>query len=307
VVHLISVVLCVSLMGCHADPASAASPEGGGRTSHRIQVGGELRRYNLYVPSLSSEAHVRPLPLMIVLHGGLGNAERIEATTGMNAIADREHFAVAYPQGTAAFGRGLSGMRTWNAGSCCGAAQRRNADDVGFVAALIDDVAAAHPIDRRRVYAVGMSNGGMLAYRLACELPERLAAVVAVSATLTVDGCAGAAQVAVLHVHGDQDQNIPFAGGRGDQSLAGVEFRAVPDAISALLRPRGECRGETAKLPGGIERTVYSCSAGAPVELVVLRGAGHAWPGADDEERSPSRFPASEEAWSFASRFARED
>lgn len=291
-------------MSC-IEHSAAGAPEKGVRSSRQVTFAGVERGYNLYVPN-STEG--QKVPLMLVLHGGMGNAERIEKSTAMNAIADGGKFVVAYPQGTAPPMRGMGDLRTWNAGNCCGAALRRNVDDVGFISAVIDDVAAAQPIDLSRVYVVGMSNGAMLAYRLACELPERLAAIVAVSGTLGVDDCSRAKDVAVLHIHGDQDRNVPLEGGRGEDSLAGVEYRSVSDSIALLLRARGSSSCERKNPSESIELAQYRCSAGAPVELVVLKGNGHAWPGAvsdSDSGANPAKYPASEQAWSFLRQFAR--
>lgn len=227
----------------------------------------------------------------------------------MSELADREKFLVAYPQGTAPPMEGMSERRTWNAGTCCGAAVRRNADDVGFIAELIDDVAAGHAIDRRRVYVVGMSNGAMMAYRLASEIPERIAAVVAVAGSLAVDDCSKARDVPVLHIHGERDSNVPFAGGRGELGLSPVAHRSVPDTMAMLVEPR-QCTGcDTQTTGGGIERSSYRCAAGAPVELLVIRGAGHGWPGGRGRlagARGASAFSASEAAWAFARRFEKE-
>ncbi len=227
----------------------------------------------------------------------------------MNGIADRDRFLVAYPQGTAPPMEAMRERRTWNAGTCCGAAVRRNVDDVGFIAAMIDDIAAAHAIDRRRVYVIGMSNGAMMAYRLASEIPERVAAVVAVAGSLAVDDCSEAKDVPVLHIHGDRDANVPFGGGRGELGWSAVEHRSVPDTLALLLAPRRARGCDTETSSDGVERSSYRCADGAPVELMLIRGAGHGWPGGQgriDEARGASTFSASEAAWSFARRFEKE-
>ena len=185
----------------------------------RVEVDGSERTYRLYVPA---DAPERGLPLMIVLHGGLGNAESMEQSTGMDRVADTGHFLVAYPNGTEGAGR-MKNRRTWNAGTCCGIARRKRVDDVAFIARMIDQIAIRHSIDPDRVVAVGLSNGAMMAYRLACELPDRFAAVVAVAGTLAMSGCPGdgkaggdgANAVGGYHIHGDSDQDVHFEGGRG--------------------------------------------------------------------------------------------
>jgi polyhydroxybutyrate depolymerase len=302
--HLMPIALAVSLMELTASSASAPSRKPG-HSTRDVDVRGAKRQYNLYRPPMPDDR--RP-PLMVVMHGGFGNADSIERMVGMNDIADREKFLVAYPQGTAPPMEGMSERRTWNAGTCCGAAVRKNVDDVGFVAALIDDVDAVHGIDRRRVYAAGMSNGAMMVYRLASEIPERLAAVIVVAGSLGVDDCSKGKDVPILHIHGEHDGNVPFAGGRGEAGMSAVAHRSVPETIARVLAPRGTHTCDT-KSGDGLERSIYQCSNGAPLELVVVRGGVHGWPGGrgrGEEARGSSSLSASEAAWAFAQRFEKE-
>ncbi|MCH2169961.1 alpha/beta hydrolase-fold protein [Myxococcota bacterium] len=269
-------------------------------TLHKLDVAGIERSYRLYAPAKAvkrASANGPPLPLMIVLHGGLGNAQSIEDTSGMDQVADDGGFVVAYPNGTEGLGR-MQGRRTWNAGRCCGIASRENVDDVGFIEQLISEIANQYPIDRTRVYAVGISNGGMLAYRLACEIPDRLAAAVAIAGTLAIPSCPSSNSVAFLHIHGDADRNIPLQGGRGSRGLARVDHRSVADSISALTKNR-DCETSEKSLPNGDRETTYTCHKGAPVEVLILSGASHGWPGAGGRKGAESSFPASQAAWDF--------
>jgi polyhydroxybutyrate depolymerase len=242
---------------------------------------------------------------MIVLHGGLGSAESIETTTGMNQVADAGRFLVAYPNGIEGSGR-MANRRTWNAGRCCGPARRRGVDDVAFIARMIDQIAVEHPTDPSRIYAVGLSNGAMMAYRLACEMPDRLAAVVAVAGPLAVESCSGSNPVAIYHIHGAADRNVPLEGGRGSAGLSRVSHRSLAESIEIVTATRGCSAPRTAEVSGGDRETHYDCRDGATVKLRVIAGADHGWPGAQGRGGAgieASRFSASVEAWEFVSEF----
>ncbi len=268
---------------------------------HETTVNGETRSYIVYTPAARE---TKGLPLMIVLHGGLGNAAYMERTAGMDAVADSGNFIVAYPDGTGGRLNVMKNRRTWNAGRCCGQAVKQDVDDVLFIRKMIDEIGAKYAIDTRRVYVTGMSNGAMMAYRLACEIPDRIAAIIPVSGTLAVDSCDRAKNVPVLHIHGDRDDHVPFFGGKGDESMAGVSHRSVPDTIKLMIRARQCFAPEEKMLNNGIQATTYSCRNGAPVSLYVIKGGGHAWPGGTEPNASKTaNISASELAWEFAKQF----
>ena len=145
---------------------------GAGTVSGSLQFQGRKRTYLVHVPPSYNGS--RPVPLVLVLHGGMGNAAGTEKLTGMSAKADKEGFIVVYPDGT-----GLLGDRilTWNVGFGFGYALRKNVDDVGFMKALVANLGTKYSIDRARVYATGISNGGMMSYRLASDASDVFAAV----------------------------------------------------------------------------------------------------------------------------------
>ena len=185
---LACLVVVACLPACGARGASAgrvatapatgtrlAAARRAGTTAHSITVAGRERTYALHLPR--AVATGTALPLVLVFHGGGGEGKQMPALTGMNAIADREGFVAAYPDGI---------DRNWNDGRYSQAitTQRFNLDDVGFVAALIDELAATLPIDRSRVFATGISNGGMFSQRLGCELADKVAAIAPVAGSL---------------------------------------------------------------------------------------------------------------------------
>jgi polyhydroxybutyrate depolymerase len=279
------------------------SNEKGNSITKTIIVGGVERNYNVYRPMVPVS---QKLPVMIVLHGGLGNADFIEQSSGMNAVADTGPFMAVYPNGTGGRLGVMKDRRTWNAGNCCGRASDENVNDVLFIEKMIDDLASMYAIDTSRIYVTGMSNGAMLAYRLACEIPERIAAIIPVSGTLAINTCGKGAGVPVMHIHGDQDENIQYMGGQGSKSLAGVSHRSIPDTVKIMTDSR-QCSPPDVQHRDNIVTSSYQCK-GAPFTLVLIKGGGHAWPGGQGRNRSSMsgiNYSASEQAWNFARQFSK--
>lgn len=273
---------------------------------YRMQIAGAERSYKLFVPKGSGQ---EAMPLMIVMHGGLGNADETERTTGMNKVAQASGFLVVYPNGTGA--RLLPNRRTWNAGRCCGQAVERKVDDVAFIHAMLADIASHHSFDRSRVYATGISNGAMMAYRLACELPDDIAAIVPVSGTLALNSCPGAKNIPVLHIHGGKDSNVPFKGGQGENAIAGVDHRSVPDSLRMIASAHG-CNADASEkdLPDGSELTTWNCRGKAALQLRLIPNGEHVWPGGDSRRNRKlygGNFSASQAAWEFARQFKKND
>jgi polyhydroxybutyrate depolymerase len=248
-----------------------------GDSTQSLTFAGRERAYLAHLPPAIGNS---PLPLVIVLHGGGGNAESAAKMTGMNALADNENFIVVYPDGT---GKLNDLLLTWNSGNCCGYALDNQIDDVDFIRALIEKLARDYPIDARRVYATGISNGGMMSYRLACELSDKLAAIAPVAGALNVE-CKPAQPVSVIAFHGTNDQNVPYNGGIGakgidphpreDKSVAyAMTFWAQFDKCAPM--PARDERGNI------VHNTYANCANGAGVELYTIKGGGHAWPGGD--------------------------
>ena len=269
----------------------------------QLRVGARDRSYEIDLPARHDRA--KALPVVIVFHGGGGAADSVRRQSRMSAKGDAEGFIVVYPQGSG----GIAGkLRTWNAGTCCGYAMQQRIDEIAFVAALLDDLQGTVAIDRARVYATGISNGGMMAYEVACALADRIAAIAVVAGEMTaLDRCRPSRPVAVLVVHGSADRNLPLDGGVGAKAFAVHDVRSVAAAVEFWRRHDG-C-GETARneVVGAVRRTTYgSCQAGSEVELVTIDDGGHSWPGGDRLARfldppSPA-LDATAEVWRFFAR-----
>ena len=234
------------------------------------------RTYHVHYPASAPDG---PAPLVIGLHGGLGSGQQFETNTGFDEVADGNGFVVVYPDGIGGV-MGNQDLRTWNAGNCCGPARQQNIDDVAFIDALIDHVSAAVSIDPDRVYAVGHSNGGIMAYRLACELSDKIVAIGVYAVSLGVEPCQPSQPVSVMHVHGTADQNIPIGGGTGSRSLAGVDFAPPVDGLQTIARADGCAEPPAVERTGDLTTTTWvSCNNASEVRFVTIDGASHAWPG----------------------------
>ncbi len=236
---------------------------------------GTVRTYRLYLPASAVDG-VAAVPLLVALHGGGGSADHFEATSGFDAVADRFGFVVAYPDAARPDGARVS---TWNAGGCCGAGARARIDDVGLLRQVIAAVSTDRPVDPNRVYLAGHSNGGMLAYRAACELADTVAAIGVQSATLEYEPCLPARPVSLIHLHGDADTHVPIDGGRGTQGVTRVDF-TPPRQAAATVATGARCSPTTTDHPAGPGTTVRTwdgCPDGIEVAFVTVAGGPHQW------------------------------
>ena len=227
------------------------------------------RRYLLHVPTdLPAEGAV---PLVVVLHGAGGDPEEIEAGTGWNALADERRMVIAYPEGDGG---------DWNAGACCGVAVREAHDDVGFLEALIDHLDGFAQIDPARVVVVGHSNGGMMAYRLACDPNAKVLGAASVSGT-NMAGCQPSHPLSFMEIHGTGDRVVPYKGGSTPESdAAGLPpLTPVEVSVSWLVDALGcEATPNEATVAKTTTETWSRCRDGTRVQFVTLTGAGHSWP-----------------------------
>jgi polyhydroxybutyrate depolymerase len=295
-------LLCLLLLPLLAQAA-------GGDPTVTMEYANLDRSYLLHLPSPSPAT---PPPVVVVLHGGGGNAENAAKMTGFDAEADRDGFIVIYPNGTDEsrplmnlFGKSF---RTWNAGGCCGYARDNGIDDVGFIRAVVTAVIKDNGADPKRVYATGMSNGGMLAYRLACEASDVFAAVAPVSAIQDLQGCKPTQAVSIFHIHGAKDDNVPIAGGVGKKALDQEGRRGRPPVQQSIdfWVKRDGCTVTVTSQEPGVDMVNYGgCEAGTDVQYYKVLDGGHAWPGGERISRTadaPSHaLDATYEIWRFFS------
>ncbi len=249
----------------------------------RTLAQGEARRsYILYTPD-AARAPAAGWPLVVALHGGGGTADQMMRFSRFNEIAGREGFAVAFPQGM---------HRRWNDGRVFRGRSETDADDVAFIRAVVADIAAKGlPFDRRRIFAAGISNGGFMSFRLACQAADLFAAVAPVTATMPADlapRCVPSGPVAVLVINGTADPLVPYAGGqvRAMFSLRGEVWPT--DRTLAFWARHNRCTGppDVRALPdrdstdgSRVVDIAYARCAGAHVRLLRVEGGGHTWPG----------------------------
>lgn len=269
---LTALVAVLLLAGCTAPAPAPAPAYPQGSSLHALRFDGLDRSYRVYVPRSLPDG---PAALVVMLHGGFGSAEQAEATYGWDAQAERDGFVVAYPDGTG---------RSWNAGGCCGGAAKRDVDDVGFIGAVVAELQRGLELDADRIAVTGMSNGAIMAYRLACET-ELFAAVGAVSGTMLVD-CHAPRPVSLMEIHGALDGSIPPDGSPG----GGTQHIDGPPLADVMTYWRGVdgCTGtSTASVAGDALVTQTSgtgCADGTAVEYLEIADAGHQWPGARSSE-----------------------
>jgi polyhydroxybutyrate depolymerase len=239
---------------------------------------------------------------VFVFHGGTGNAESAIRMSKFNEVADKNGFLLAYPNGTSRVSNDI--LLTWNGGDCCGFAQQKNVDDVGFVRAIVADLQAQVDIDTKRIYASGMSNGGILSQRLACEAADVFAAIAPVAGTLNFPGCNPSQPISVIEFHGTGDQHIPYDGGYGPQSLVNVDFASVKDSVG-FWTSFNKCNSQPqAESIDDIKHETWTgCTASASVELYTVINGGHAWPGGvagrSEADQPTQSISASELIWKF--------
>ena len=272
----------------------------------KINQGNTERYYLLHVPKSYKG---QPTSLILAFHGGTGTAEGMMSNYGLTEKSDKEGFIAAFPNGASKFtsGRLAGKLATWNAGNCCGYAVQTQSDDVGFVKAVISDIKSK--ININKIYAAGMSNGGMLSHRLACEMPDTFSAIASVSGTNNFDGCNPKKPISVLHIHGLQDDHVLFNGGCGPACNIEVEteFTSVSDTISGWVE-RNNCNENSKRV---LEKEnaycdLYTgCDDDVQVKLCVVEDGGHSWPGTEEspnplEKSTPSQaISATDEIWNF--------
>ena len=231
-----------------------------------------VRTYLVHAPSGTD-----PVPLLLVFHGAGGRAADLQASLGLDAEADRRRFVVAYLDAP---------LGNWAEHCDCNNADRLGVNDTGFVRRAIDSIAAARPLDRRRIFAAGYSQGGLFSQRLACEMAGEIAAVATVAATISAPldaRCQPARPVAMLIMHGTRDPIFGWQGsGAGALAVLGAEAAVARWAARNRCGPRPAESLLPDHLRDGarIRKLEYrDCARGGLTVLYAVEGGGHEWPG----------------------------
>lgn len=274
-----------------------------------ILVGQRERRYRVHVPKNYEPA--KSVPVIIAYHGGGGNPVNMIRMSGLSDKSEREGFVVVYPFGT---GKLDDYLLTFNGGGCCGYAMENKIDDVEMTRMLLDDLASVVNVDADRVYATGMSNGGMVSYLVASELSDRIAAIGPVGGPMMTEACRPSRPVSVIHFHGTADENAPFNGGYGKGFMGGkgvTNFKSVEHSINAWIKANQCSTTPTVEaLPDqvddGMKVTRKTWSGGrdnSEVVLVEIDDGGHTWPGQEPPlwslGKSTKDISANDLMWEF--------
>jgi polyhydroxybutyrate depolymerase len=267
---------------------------------------GLTRMYRVHVPASYGSATVTPL--LVALHGGGGNMDyqANDKYYGLISKSEKEGFIVAFPNGYSKLKSGK--FATWNAGGCCGSARDGKVDDAGFIRQMVNKLAGQLNIDRTRIFATGMSNGGMMSYRLACEMPDVFKAIASVAGTDNTTACNPRSPIAILHIHAKDDDHVLFGGGAGagafkDESKI-TNFTSVPDTVSKWVA-LNHCNPSPKRIldkPDAYCETYSRCQANAEVQLCVTANGGHSWPGGvkpRGDQPASSAISADDVMWDF--------
>ena len=277
-----------------------------GDHTRELTVDGRKRSYTVHVPK--SYDRKKRTPVVLIFHGAGANADKIRRRCGMDKKSDQAGFLAVYANGT-----GIGKLLTFNSGGLSKRIAKRWPNDVKYVDKLLDDLQRVVNVDPKRVYATGLSNGGMMCYRMAAELSHRIAAIAPVAGTLCLEKPRPKRPVPIIHFHGTKDRIVPFAGPNKIAKKV-LAFKSVDETISIWTKiNRCERQPVERKLKDKaddgtrvIQRIYRAKQGGADVILVIIEGGGHTWPGRPTRNRflgkSTKDISANDMIWNFFKR-----
>lgn len=249
----------------------AASPQ---EKKENIIINGLKREFITYLPAGGGVGEA--MPVIISLHGRLGTAEGEMKFADFRPIADREKVIVVCPQGI---------NRSWNDGRGT-PAHKKGINDVKFINELISYILKTYHADPKRVYVTGMSNGGFMTSRLACELPDRIAAIAVVAASMDQDeNYAPQKQIPAMYIQGTADPLVPFAGGPMKRGAGGLIYGHEEVLKAWAAADNCDNKAAIVNLPvvindgTSIIKETYEGSNGLKVIGYTVNNGGHTWPG----------------------------
>lgn len=316
-------MLAVPILG--ADSARQAKPNatelGPGDHSLSVEVGDLNRHYIVHVPP--GYDGKKPLPIVIMFHGGGGTARGVMRETGWAQKADTGVFLAVFPDATPPDPTMPSRFKTngqiWNDGSGRFHAGQKNIPDVAFINAMLDDLIARFAVDRQRIYAAGFSNGASMAFRVGVELSSRIAAIAPFAGALWIKQPKLERPVSLYYITGDADPLNPFEGGvpkfatgGASRDMASQAKPAARENVTTWARILG-CQAEPKPIPASPGVTTVSYSAGrdnSEVRFTIIKDHGHVWPGGKNQlpeslvGRASDKFKATDAIWEFFERHA---
>ena len=277
---------------------------GPGNHTVRLGVDGWLRSYQVHIPKTYDPA--KPMPVVLVFHGAMMNSVTMALATGLNRKADDAGFIAVYPNGTGAG----EWLLVFNAGGVAENVADKLPDDVKFTEKLLDDLEKRFNVDPKRIYVTGLSNGGMMCYRLAESLSDRIAAIAPVAGTMTCEAPHPKRPVPIIHFHGTVDTFVPDTG--PDTRARVVKFKSLEDTMTGwaaanhcLLPPVEEQLPDRFDDGTTVTRKEYRAGKdGAEIVLYTIVGGGHTWPGRDSIlggilGRTTQEISANDLMWEF--------
>ncbi len=315
-------LVCFSVLACNPQNAHSRDKRvGPGSHTLAIAVNGLERTYIVHVPATYRPQ--TPSPLVIMLHGGGGTARAAMWETEWAAKADKEGFLAVFPNAMARNSAQRSSFagnpQLWNDGSNRFYPGRKAPDDVGFIAAMLDDLAARFTLDERRVFLTGFSNGASMSFRVGAELSDRIAAIAPVAGALWFDPPKFRHPVSMCYITGTADPlnliegGVPKLATGASDSVRAKPKPAVRDSILKWAKALG-CPGTAASTSdtNGMRRETYSvCMGTAEVVYIAVDGLGHTWAGGKSflpesmVGKASNRIRATDVIWEFFQKHAR--
>ena len=268
---------------------------GAGEYTFSLNYDNLKREYLVYVPSSYNSS--KPTALIINLHGATGNGAQQCRDSKMKESSEKNGFIVVCPTGS-----GKTVLKFWNDGY----AVNNGIDDEGFLMKMVEDLKSKFNINKKMIYSTGLSNGGIMSYKLACDKSEIIAAIAPVEGSMSglIPNCNPSRKVPAIIFHGLEDKNVPYEGGSGE-GLSGYEHPSVQDALNFWISNNGLSDNLTDSGRIGQARyEQYGEDSQPQVVLWTLEDGGHTWPGGspllgDRLGNVNMEISANEEMWKF--------